>query len=254
MNALFQTLSCIVRMVAAASLLASAASFAAGGGDVKLDRAPVNPNDQASLQRGARNFVQYCLNCHNAQFMRYSHLTGIGLTEEQIKTNLMFTTDKISDPMISALDPKDAKSWLGAMPPDLTVIARSRTPDWLYTFLRSFYQDDQSPSGWNNEVFKNVGMPNPLHDLQGVQLRQKVGEKIGHHGPEPVMKLVTTNAGTMTSREYDVFVGDLVNYLAYMAEPHKVARQQIGIKVLFFLVLMFFVTLWLKNEYWKDVK
>ena len=254
MNVLFKKLLgvCVALPLLAATLVATHA-FAAGS-DVKLDRATVNPNDQASLQRGARNFVQYCLNCHNAQFMRYSHLTGIGLTEEQIKTNLMFTTDKISDPMISALDPKDAKAWLGAMPPDLTVIARSRSPDWLYTFLRSFYQDDQSPSGWNNEVFKNVGMPNPLHDLQGVQLLQKVGEKIGHHGPEPVMKLVTANAGTMSTRDYDLFVGDLVNYLAYMAEPHKVARQQIGIKVLFFLVLMFFVTLWLKNEYWKDVK
>jgi ubiquinol-cytochrome c reductase cytochrome c1 subunit len=250
MNAFIQK---FIRVCIAAPLLVSVAAFASGA-EVKLDRATVNPNDQASLQRGARNFVQYCLNCHNAQFMRYSHLTGIGLTEEQIKTNLMFTTDKISDPMISALDPNDAKTWLGAMPPDLTVIARSRSPDWLFTFLRSFYQDDKSPSGWNNEVFKNVGMPNPLHELQGIQLRQKVGEKIGHHGPEPVMKLVAANAGTMSTRDYDLFVGDLVNYLAYMAEPHKVARQQTGIAVLFFLVLMFFVTLWLKNEYWKDVK
>jgi ubiquinol-cytochrome c reductase cytochrome c1 subunit len=134
--------------------------------EVALDRAPINLNDQASLQRGAKNFVNYCLNCHNAAYMRYSALTQIGLNEQQIRDNLMFTTDKFGDTMVSALDPKDAKEWFGAQPPDLTLVARVRGADWLYSFLRSFHLDDAAPSGWNNVVFKNVAMPTS-HDLQG---------------------------------------------------------------------------------------
>ena len=166
--------------------------------NLALDTAPINLKDQASLQRGAQHFVNYCMNCHNASFMRYSHLTQIGLTEEQIKQNLMFGTDKIGDTMISALDPKDAKEWFGALPPDLTLEARVRGSDWIYTFLRSFYRDDTSPTGWNNTIYKNVGMPNPLHDLQGTQILTKVGEKEEHGHKMPVMKLAVDRAGTMT--------------------------------------------------------
>ena len=219
-----------------------------------LDSAPINLKDQASLQRGAKSFVNYCLNCHNASFMRYSHLTAIGLTEDQIKANLMFTTDKIGDTMISALDPKDAKEWFGGLPPDLTLVARVRGSDWLYTFLRSFHRDDAAPTGWNNTVFKNVGMPNVLHDLQGTQVLQQVGEKDEHGKKVPVMKLAVDRAGTMNQMEYDLFVKDLVNYLTYMGEPARPARTQLGVIVLLFLVIAFFATLWLKNEYWKDVK
>lgn len=233
----------------------TAAVWASGGDDVRLDKAPINLNDNASLQRGARNFVNYCLNCHNAQFMRYSHLTQIGLSEEQIKTNLMFTTDKIGDTMISALDAKDAKEWFGGVPPDLTLIARSRGSDWLYTFLRGFYRDDAMATGWNNRVFPSVAMPHVMHELQGVQAMQKTGERKSHDGKmEPVMKLVLEKPGRLSEREYDQFVGDLVNYLAYMSEPVRVKRTQIGVVVIFFLVLAFFLTLWLKHEYWKDVK
>ena len=219
-----------------------------------LDSAPINLKDQASLQRGAKSFVNYCLNCHNASFMRYSHLTAIGLTEDQIKANLMFTTDKIGDTMISALDPKDAKEWFGGLPPDLTLVARVRGSDWLYTFLRSFHRDDAAPTGWNNTVFKNVGMPNVLHDLQGTQVLQQVGEKDEHGKKVPIMKLAVDRAGTMNQMEYDLFVKDLVNYLTYMGEPARPARTQLGVIVLLFLVIAFFATLWLKNEYWKDVK
>jgi ubiquinol-cytochrome c reductase cytochrome c1 subunit len=221
---------------------------------VALDTAPINLKDQASLQRGARNFVNYCMNCHSAQFMRYSHLTQIGLTEDQIKNNLMFGTDKIGDTMVSALDAKDAKAWFGGAPPDLTLVARVRGSDWLYTFLRSFYRDDTTPSGWNNRVFKNVGMPHVLHDLQGTQLLAKVGEKKGHGEMEPVMGLVVGRAGKMSATEYDLFVKDLVNYLTFMGEPARPQRTQMGVMILFFLVLAFFAALWLKNEYWKDVK
>jgi len=223
--------------------------------EVALDRAPINLNDQASLQRGAKNFVNYCLNCHNAAYMRYSALTQIGLNEQQIRDNLMFTTDKFGDTMVSALDPKDAKEWFGAQPPDLTLVARVRGADWLYSFLRSFHRDDAAPSGWNNVVFKNVAMPNVLHDLQGTQVLTKVGEKPGHGGQmDPVMKLAVDRAGTMSAAEYDRFVADLVNYLTYMGEPVRAQRTQLGIIVLFFLTIAFFITLWLKHEYWKDVK
>lgn len=219
-----------------------------------LDKAPINLKDTASLQRGARNFMNYCMNCHNASFMRYSHLTQIGLTEEQIKENLMFGTTKIGDTMVSALDPQDAKAWFGGVPPDLTLVSRVRGSDWIYTYLRSFYRDDTSPTGWNNLVFKNVNMPNPLHDLQGTQILTKVGEKNEHGHIMPVMKLSVDRVGTMTADEYNGFVKDLVNYLTFMGEPVRPARTQAGVFVLFFLAIAFFVTLWLKNEYWKDVK
>ena len=244
-----------MKLLLASMSITAASAFAAGGAEVHLDSAPINLKDTASLQRGAKTFVNYCLNCHNAQFMRYSHLTQIGLTEQQIKDNLMFTTDKIGDTMVSALDPADAKDWLGGVPPDLTLSARVRGSDWLYTYLRGFYRDDTSTTGWNNTVFKNVAMPHVLHDLQGTQEKAKVGEKRGHDGKmEPVMKLGIDRAGTMTPGEYDRYIADLVNYMTYMAEPARAQRTQLGVLVLFFLVIAFFLTLWLKHEYWKDVK
>jgi ubiquinol-cytochrome c reductase cytochrome c1 subunit len=240
--------------VLALCLLTSSTVVFAASEEVALDTAPINLKDQASLQRGAKTFVNYCMNCHNASFMRYSHLTAIGLSEDQIKANLMFGTDKIGDTMISALDPKDAKEWFGGLPPDLTLVARVRGSDWLYTFLRSFHRDDAAPTGWNNTVFKNVGMPNVLHDLQGTQVLKQDGEKDEHGKKVPIMKLAVDRAGTMNQMEYDLFVKDLVNYLTYMGEPARPARTQLGVLVLLFLVLAFFATLWLKNEYWKDVK
>jgi ubiquinol-cytochrome c reductase cytochrome c1 subunit len=238
---------------AAISLLACAAN--ANTETVALDTAPINLKDKASLQRGARNFVNYCLNCHNAAFMRYSALTQIGLTEDEIKANLMFTTDKIGDTMVSALSPKDAKAWFGGVPPDLTLVARVRGSDWLYTFLRSFYRDDASPTGWNNSVFPNVGMPHVLHDLQGTMVMAKVGEKKGHgEHMEAIVKPQLDRAGRMNKGEYDLFVADLVNYLTYMGEPAREQRTQIGILALFFLVIAFFAALLLKHEYWKDVR
>lgn len=229
-------------------------AFASGGG-VKLDTAPVNLKDEASLQRGARNFVNYCLNCHSAQFMRYSAMTQIGLTEKQIADNLILTGAKPTDAMVSNLNPNDAKEWLKSVPPDLTLVARSRGPDWLYTFLRGFYRDDKAPSGWNNTAFKSTSMPHVLHDLQGTQAWTKVGEKPGHDGkPEAVMKLAIERAGTMSPAEYDRFVADLVNFLTFMAEPARNQRTQAGLWVLALLALGFFISLWLKHEYWKDVK
>jgi ubiquinol-cytochrome c reductase cytochrome c1 subunit len=157
--------------------------------------------------------------------------------------------------MVSALDPEDAKDWLKTVPPDLTLSARVRGSDWLYTYMRSFYNDDTSPTGWNNTLFKGVAMPHVLHDLQGTQVMAKVGERRDHDGKmEPVMKLAIERAGLMSPADYDRQIGDLVNYMTYMAEPARVERTQLGVLVLFFLVIAFFVTLALKHEYWKDVR
>ena len=245
----------IIRFLTAwAALAMSMAAFASGGG-VHLDDAHVNLKDKASLQRGARNFVANCLNCHSAQFMRYSHLTKIGLTEEQIKANLLFNPDtKIGDTMQAAFPAKDAKEWLGTVPPDLTLVTRSRGSDWVYTFLRSFYVDPKSPSGWNNQVFPNTSMPHVLHDLQGTQYMVKIGERVDHGHKVDVTTLETKRAGTLTAQEYDLYVHDLVNFLTFMGEPARVERQQIGIIAMFFLVVAFFAALLLKHEYWKDVK
>jgi ubiquinol-cytochrome c reductase cytochrome c1 subunit len=242
-------------VAAFAFTVAGALPAGAAGGAIKLDTAPVNLNDQSSLQRGARNFVNYCLNCHNAQFIRYSALTQIGLTEKQIADNLILTGAKTTDSMLSGLDPNDAKEWLKSVPPDLTLAARARGSDWLYTFLRGFYRDDKSPTGWNNTAFKATSMPHVLHDLQGTQAWAKIGERPGHDGkPEAVMKLVVERKGTMTRAEYDLFVADLVNFMTFMAEPSRLQRTQWGLWVLALLTLGFFIALWLKHEYWKDVK
>jgi ubiquinol-cytochrome c reductase cytochrome c1 subunit len=234
-------------------LAAPLLALASGGESVHLDRAPVNVNDKVSLQRGAKYFVNHCLNCHSAAYMRYSRLQDLGLTEQQIKDNLMFTTDKVGDTMVSALSPKDAKEWFGGVPPDLTVVSRVRGADWLYTYLRGYYRDDKSPTGWNNVAFPSVGMPHVLHELQGTQVLKPDGDRKGHDG-KPIMKLALDRPGTMKPVEYDTMVGDLVNYMVYMGEPSGQARTQVGVFALFFLGFFFIVALLLKNEYWNDVK
>lgn len=229
------------------------AAFAAGGAPVRLDNAHINLNDEASLQRGASAFVTNCLNCHQAQFMRWGHLTQIGLTEDQIKANLMFNPDaKFSDYMTSSLDAKDAAAWLGKLPPDLTLAARVRGSDWLYTFLRSYYVDPAAPSGWNNQVFLDTAMPHVLHDMQGSMNKVVLGEKDAHG--KAVTKLVVERTGTMNAQQYDIYVRDLVNYMTFMAEPVRVKRTQMGVIVLLFLVVAFFAALIVKREYWQDVK
>jgi ubiquinol-cytochrome c reductase cytochrome c1 subunit len=215
---------------------------------VKLDHAPIDPNNQESLQRGAKMFVNYCLSCHSAAYMRYNRLTDIGLSEAQIKANLMLAGEKVGDPMTIAMNKKDAKLWFGAAPPDLSVQARAYAngPDWLYTYLRGFYRDDTRPTGWNNTVYDKVAMPHVLWQLQGQQVL-KVDEKTEEH------TLVLDKPGTLSPAEYDASVADLVNYLAYMAEPAKSKRMHLGLIVLLFLGLMFVLTYYLKKEFWKDI-
>ena len=231
-------------LLAAAPVLAFAA-----GATVHLDKAPINLSDQESLQRGARMFVNHCLNCHSAGYMRYSRLQDLGLTEDQIKENLLFAAEKPGETMKVGMTKADGKAWFGATPPDLTVIARSRGSDWLYTFLRSFYRDDTRATGWNNTVFDKVGMPHVLWDLQGEMV--PVYKKVGEH--EVIDRLELAKPGSVTLAEYDVMVGDLVNYLEWMGEPAQLQRKQLGLIVLAFLAFFFVVAYYLKKEFWKDI-
>jgi ubiquinol-cytochrome c reductase cytochrome c1 subunit len=243
--------------LAIASLTGAQAS---GGNSIAWDKAPVNTSDLASLQNGAKTFVNYCLNCHSAAFMRYNRLQDIGLTNQQIKDNLLFATDKVGDTMKANIDPKQAKDWFGAVPPDLTLVARSRSghggtgADYLYTYLRTYYRDETKPTGWNNLAFPNVGMPNPLWQLQGE--REPVYEERKEHGQTTHVfvgwKQVT--AGTLSQKQYDKTVGDLVNYMHWMAEPAQNNRVRLGIWVLLFLAGFTYVAWRLNNAYWKDIK
>ena len=220
--------------------------LAAANEGVKLDHAPIDPNNQASLQRGAKLFVNYCLNCHSAASMRYNRLQDIGLTEAQIKANLLFADQKVGDTMTVAMNKADAKAWFGASPPDLSVEARARGADWLYSYLRSFYRDDTRPTGWNNLVFDKVAMPHVLWQLQGQQIL-KEDEATGEH------VLVLDKKGTMSPAEYNQTVADLVNYLVFMAEPFKQHDKKLGLLVLAFLGLLLVLTYYLKKEFWKDI-
>jgi ubiquinol-cytochrome c reductase cytochrome c1 subunit len=241
-------------IIALLALLALPLGAQAAGAEVKLDRAPVNINDHESLQRGARVFVNYCLNCHSASYMRYIRMTDIGLTEAQIKDNLLFAADKPGETMTVAMRTADAKEWFGAAPPDLTVITRSRGPDWVYTYLRTFYRDDSRPTGWNNLVFDKVGMPHVMYELQGhlvPVMRTVTGEDGKPH--QVVERLTLDKPGKMTLTEYDALVADLVNYLTWMGEPAKAQRMRTGVAVILFLSLFFVVAFYLKREFWRDV-
>lgn len=213
---------------------------------VKLDHAPIDPSNQVSLQRGAKTFVNYCLNCHSASYMRYNRLQDIGLTDTQIKANLLFAGDKVGDTMTVAMPKADAKAWFGATPPDLSVEARARGADWLYSYLRGFYRDDTRPTGWNNTVYDKVAMPHVLWELQGQQVL-KVNEATEDH------VLVLDKPGTMSPAEYNLMVADLVNYLVFMAEPFKERDKHLGLLVLAFLGLLLGLTYALKKEFWKDI-
>ncbi len=233
----------------------------AGGGDtIAWDKAPNKINDLAALQNGAKLFVNHCLNCHSAAFMRYNRLTDIGLTEQQIKDNLLFTTDKVGDTMKANIDPKQAKEWFGANPPDLTVIARSRAghggtgADYLYTYMRTFYRDETKATGWNNLAFPNVGMPHVLWEMQGdrrpiFEERQESGHKVQvFKGWEQV------TPGTMTPQQYDQAMADLVGYLQWMGEPAQTQRVRLGMFVMLFLLGFMYIAWRLNASVWKDIK
>jgi len=260
----------ILALLSLASLAGGA--FASGGADLRLAPAPAHRLDDESLQRGARNFVNYCLNCHSAKYMRYNRLTDLGLDLSMIQDNLMFATDKVGSTMTVAMTPADGKAWFGAPPPDLTVEARVRGRDWLYNYLLGFYRDEASATGWNNIVFPNVGMPHVLWELSGTSKLVKA-EFDDHEkataaaiaakglsmveaqpgGKWAVLTLANDTPGTMSRVEYEAFAADLVNYLDYMAEPSRNKRINIGIVVLLYLGVLFAFAYWMKRTYWKDV-
>ena len=235
----------VLLLLAAAPVL----GFAAGGG-AHLDDADIDVSDQASLQRGARLFVNYCLSCHSAQYQRYNRTArDLGLTEEEVRENLMFTTDKIGDTMTIAMSPVDAAAWFGVAPPDLSVIARSRGVDWLYTYLRSFYVDEARPFGVNNIVFPDVGMPHVLWELQGMQKAVFAKED----GQKVFKKFEQVTPGAMSAAEFDGAMLDLTAFLSYIGEPIQTERKRIGMWVLSFIAVFFVLAYLLKKEYWKDV-
>ncbi len=246
--------------------VACIASQASSGNDMAWDKAPNTTNDMATLQNGAKLFVNYCLNCHSAEYMRYNRLQDIGLTEAQIKTNLMFSTEKVGETMKVAADPKQSKEWFGANPPDLTLVARSRAghggtgADYLYTYLRSYYRDNEKATGWNNLVYPNVAMPNVLWELQGerkpIYTEVKGFDKDGKPTTAHVFngKWEQTKAGTLTPQQYDAAVADLVNYLDWMSDPGKNNSKRTGVFVLLYLMCFSFIAWRLNAAYWKDVK
>ncbi|SAL73866.1 cytochrome c1 [Caballeronia peredens] len=239
-----------------ATLFALGAVPAHAQEEAVLDRAPDSTDNLASLQRGAQIFVNNCLNCHSANLMRYNRLSDLGLTEKQIQENLLFSTDKVGNTMSIAMRPDDAKAWFGASPPDLSVEARARGKDWLYTYLRGFYRDPTRPTGWNNRVYENVGMPHVLWTLQGIRdakFETETDEKTG----EKVKKFVgytQVTPGAMSSVDYDSAVADLVSYMSWMSEPAQQTRKRLGVWVLLFLALLSFLAWRLNAAYWKDIK
>ena len=247
----------LVKKLLATALFAPLLAVASGP-ELHLDKAPVS-TDPAALANGAKLFVNYCLNCHGASYMRYNRLQQIGLSEQMIKDNLMFTADKIGEPMRIAMQREEAKVWFGAAPPDLTVIARSRASefgsgaDWLYTYLRGFYRDSERPTGWNNVIFENVGMPHVLYELQGEQVAKVSEADDGHGGKVKTITLEQGKPGKMSKEEYDKATADLVSYLVWMGEPMAETRKTIGTVVLAFLGLLFVLSYLLKKNYWKDI-
>ena len=232
--------------------------MAAGGGNVQLESADIDLADQESLQSGAKYFVNYCMGCHSAQYVRYEKVAeAAGLTADEVKDNFMFTKEKkIGQQMISAMDPADASRWFGTAIPDLTLTARIKHGggDWIYTYLKSFYVDESRPTGVNNIVFPDVGMPHVLVELQGLQkanFKVETDEAGNEHKVFEGFEQV--KAGSMTAEEYDVMVRDLTNFMVWASEPMKLERQRLGVYVMIFLVIFFVLAYMLKKEYWKDV-
>ncbi len=240
--------------------LALAAPSKAAETNVVLDPANADVSNVASLQSGARTYVNYCLSCHGAALVRYNALLEIGLTDTQVQDNLIFTGEKIGEYMRTAMPAKDAKEWFGVAPPDLSVIARSRGADWLYSYLRGFYRDPSTLTGWNNTVYPNVGMPHALWQLQGERVRRvspvtRDGKEVGdgHGGVLKSVKFETVRPGTQSVAEYDRTVRDLVNFLVWIGEPIQTKRKQLGVFVLFAVGILIVLSYLLYKEYWKDV-
>jgi ubiquinol-cytochrome c reductase cytochrome c1 subunit len=253
----------LLSLLAACAVTLPLLCFAADD-DYHWDEFPATKmTDKAALQRGARIFVNYCLNCHSASYMRYNRMHDIGLSDDEIKANLLFAADKVGETMTIALNPKDAKDWFGTTPPDLSVIARSRAEagkgggaDYLYTLWRSFYRDPTRPTGWNNLAYPNIAMPHALWQLQGERVPVYVDKK-DPHDPEKTEHVFDrweqVTPGKLSEHDYDEAVGDLVAYLQWMGEPAQGERVRIGVGVLLFLGLLIVITWRLNAAFWKNV-
>lgn len=235
-------------------------AHASEGESIAWDKAPNNVNDLQALQHGAKLFVNYCLNCHSAAFMRYNRLTDLGLTEQQIKDSLLFGDTKIGETMKAAIDPKQAKEWFGGNPPDLTLITRSRSghggtgADYVYTYLRTYYRDSTKATGWNNMAYPNVAMPHALWQLQGEREPQYEEREEHGHATKVFTGWKQVSPGTLTPVQYDQAVGDLVGYLQWMAEPAQNTRVRVGVWVLIFLCFFTLIAWRLNAAFWKDIK
>lgn len=235
------------------ALLFQASAWAAGAGNLMHYEADLS--DQESLQRGAKIFVNYCLSCHAAAYMRYNRLgEDLGIPEDILKSNLMFGTDKPGETMTVAMRPEDAAHWLGVPPPDLSVTARARGAAWLYTYFMTFYRDPSRPTGVNNLAFKDVGMPHVLWELQGWQ-QPVVVESTGSDGTvqHTISELELISPGSLGADGYKRAVSDLVNFLVYLGEPIQLKRHTIGAWVIVYLLVLLAVVYLMKREYWKDV-
>jgi ubiquinol-cytochrome c reductase cytochrome c1 subunit len=245
----------IALLAALVALCGVAAAAEAPGGIIQPAHNDIT--NMASLQRGARNFVNYCMGCHSARYVRYGRLgKDLGLSEQQVIDNLMFTGERIHDTMKISMRPEDAARWFGTTPPDLSLIARSRGPDYIYSFLKSFYLDPSRPTGVNNRVMPQTAMPDVLWELQGLQEAVYDGESDAQHNAvhKRFKEFRAIHPGTLTAKEYDEFVRDTVNFLDYIGEPMQLERRSIGFRVLAFLLVFFLFAYFLKKEYWKDVK
>jgi ubiquinol-cytochrome c reductase cytochrome c1 subunit len=243
------------RIILCLLLMSPGLSFAAGG-SAHLEHANIDISNEASLQRGAKYFVNYCLGCHSAKYVRYNRLAlDLGLTEDQLVENLMFTGERPHDTMDNAIPGTDSSNWFGRTPPDLSLTARARGADWIYSFLKSFYADPSKPSGANNLVLEGASMPHVLWDLQGVQeavYRTEIGADGEPH--EVFDQFQITRPGSLSPEEFDVVAQDLTAFLVYISEPVQLERRSLGIKVILFLVVLFLFSFAYKKELWKDVK
>ena len=231
-------------------ILLLALSFGANANEeIELQSAKIDLSDNESLQRGAKHFVTYCLGCHSAKHIRYLRIANdVGADPQKVLKDIAPEGASIYDQLHSAMNKHDAEKWFGTQPPDLSLIARSRGPDWLYSYLKSYYVDASKPLGVNNLVFKDTAMPNPLWQLQGEQHAEQRKTIYGEY-----TKLVIEEHGTLSEKDFDLFVNDLVNFLVYVGEPVQLERQRIGKYVILFLLLFLVIAYLLKKEFWQDI-
>ena len=256
MKRILQTLMGVCQAAALVATLGFGINANANEGGFPLETAPNRVSNNASLQTGAKLFVNYCLNCHAASSMRYNRLRDIGLTDQEIKDNLILNDAKVGDLMTISMTPKEGKAFFGKNPPDLSVEARARGTDWLYTYLRTFYKDDTTQTGWNNMVYPHVGMPHVLWQLQG-ERAAKFEERNDPHEEGRTEKVFVgfeqLTPGTMKPQEYDDNMADLVAFLSWMAEPVQLERKRLGVIVLIFLAIFTLLAWRLNKSYWKDI-